>query len=260
MEFFSSVQGADQLEIVPDEYFQRRHTAHSANSTPVKVKMAKKRQQASKKRSRYESDEDSMVDEDEEGSFHDEDEEGPQRYGSRASSRGPTSSQGSLQRRNSTSLPPLAPPYHQAQSALMGPGGGHVVMTGHMHHLPPPHPGLPFLMPDFQSLFHHGDASATIKITGRPPKAMGPTTGAMMFPHQGMMYAHQQQRPLYTTASAFMSAPSEPPPPTTAPAPAPTVGPSCGNDWQKDCDQMWSTNGGEEMDGEQLLSAKYSRF
>ena len=238
VEFFSTVQGVEPLEPVPEEYFQRRSTGQqSVTSSPVKVKIGKKRSgggsRGGSKRTRYDSD-DSLTEDD--GGFSGEEEgDGLQRNGSRTS-RGPSSSQGSLHRRSSSTLPPVPPHHHLGLQSSMG------------THLLTQHYGVPDV---FHGAFFHGDAAATIKITGRPPKTMasqgGPMGVPMMYPSMmhpsNMAFAPQHHRGMY---------PPPMPPAPVAPRPTPEAAPApttCG-DWnQNDMSQMFGA-GPDDLDGE----------
>ena len=256
---FSHVQGIDQLQvaIVPEEYFQRRSSAQqSSTNTPVKTKLSKKRSQPlSRKRSRgLDSDDESMTEDGEDGSYMEDcDDLAPgQRYASRTSSRATTTQGAALQRRTSqSSLPPLPPPHHQALGGSMGMGG-----MAPSHHF-----GLPDV---FHGMFH-GDASATIKITGRPPKASAAQQppmlpGGMQMMYHGMMHPGypplppQQQMRAGMPPFGMYPAPHQPhhqpaAPPPVAPAPAPA---SCSADWQQDMGSMFGS-GPDDIDGEHLL-------
>jgi hypothetical protein len=117
VDIYSTSQGLEQLERVPEEFFQRRPSAllqNALSGSPCKAKLNRKRTTAKlngcRKRSRCDSESDSLTEEHEEEVSYapedDFDEFGQPRYGSRPSSRG-TNSHLSLRRSNS--LPPLAP-------------------------------------------------------------------------------------------------------------------------------------------------------
>ncbi|GAX72556.1 hypothetical protein CEUSTIGMA_g12.t1 [Chlamydomonas eustigma] len=159
IEIYNNSQGSEQLERVPEEFFQRRPSSmlqHALSGSPLKAKLSRKRTTAKpssyRKRSRCDSESDSLTEGHEEeisyASEDDFDEFGQPCYGSRASSRG-TNSNCSLRRSNS--LPPLAPFQQYAQALQQHLSG----------------------LPDFPGgMVLNGDASATIKISmgSRGPK------------------------------------------------------------------------------------------
>jgi hypothetical protein len=111
-------------------------------------------------------------------------------------------------------------------------------------------------VPDaYHGAFFHGDASATIKITGRPPKAIPSQGGhmgmsmSMMYPgmmHSGNMgaYVPQHHRAMYQ-APPMAHVPQAPRPPLPEAAPAPAT---CG-DWNNnDMSQMFGA-GPDDLDG-----------
>eukprot|EP00955_Chlamydomonas_euryale_P107546 365778-Chlamydomonas_euryale.AAC.6 len=196
----------------PEDFFARRPSQASVNSTPVKVKIgagavrqpaggargvaaaaaaaaARLSAAAARKRSKWDSETDA-TDEEELLSESDDYHEG------RAKAPRRSCSAGGSRRTSAGSLPPLAPAPR---------GGGSY--GGYGGALPPqhqPHPGVPNLTAVHHPLDH--EITATIKIAGGglPPKAAafssGPTTGygpAAMYNHAGGAPALPPYHPAY---------------------------------------------------------------